>query len=559
MVSPDTVQLAPRTDTRVVLKWLFCLGFVGSFVWSWTHLDMSILGFFSDLGNVGNLLKRMYPPDFADVGRIVRSMLETIWMALLGTVGAVVLSYPLAIGAAANTTPHRAVRAVCRSVISLSRAVPELILAAIFVAAFAPGPFPGVLALALHSIGMIGRLFADAIETAVEPPREAVVSVGSSRRQVIRSAIIPQALPSMIATALFRFEINLRGSAVLGLVGAGGIGLLISESLETIQYKPALAAVAVLFVVILAIEIASTAVRRSLIGEVANIALQSQHRSLLSRLTTKRDSGRIRHAEATRAISPPWTSDRLFRVGAAAMGLFLVAIALFSVDIDWLDAAGNISEIGIVLGQMFPPSFAGERSMVISGLLESVAISIVSTTLGVVVALPLGVLMARNVNLRRWLASVSRVVVLALRGLPELIIAVIFVAAMGLGPVPGTLALSVTVAVFAAKLFADTMEEVNPAPREAVISVGASRRQEFVSSVIPQFVSPFIAHLFYLLDVFFRSSTVLGIVGGGGIGYLLIQSIRVFQYQLTSMIILGVFAIVLVLEWLGVTVKRLYR
>ena len=553
------VQLAPRIDRQVVLKVLFVGGFLSSFVWGWTHLDMSILGFFKDLGNVGNLLKRMYPPDFSETGRIVESMAETVWMALLGTVGAVVLSYPLAIGAAANTTPHRAVRGVCRSVISLSRAVPELILAAIFVTAFAPGPFPGVLALALHSIGMIGRLFADAIETAVEPPREAVISVGSSRRQMIRSAIIPQALPSMIATALFRFEINLRGSAVLGLVGAGGIGLVISESLETIQYKPALAAVAVLFVVILAIELASSAVRRSLIGEAANLVLQSQHQSLFSRFMMRRDSERIRRAETTRAISPPWTSDRLFRVGAATLALALVAVALFSVDIAWLSALRNIDEIGIVLGQMVPPSFVGERNLVVSGLLESVAISIVSTTLGVVVALPLGVLMARNVNLRRWLATVSRVVVLALRGLPELIIAVIFVAAMGLGPVPGTLALSVTVAVFAAKLFADTMEEVSPAPREAVVSVGASRPQEFVSSLIPQFVSPFIAHLFYLLDVFFRSSTVLGIVGGGGIGYLLIQSIRVFEYQLTSMIILGVFAIVLVLEWLGVAVKRLYR
>jgi len=148
----------------------------------------------------------------------------------------VILSYPLAIGAAANTTKHPTIRFICRSVITLSRAVPELILAAIFVVAYGPGPFCGILALAVHSIGMIGRLFSDAIEEASEVSGEAVTSVGATRRQRIRSAVIPQALPSFIATALFRLEINIRGSAVLGLVGAGGIGQLISESLETIQY-----------------------------------------------------------------------------------------------------------------------------------------------------------------------------------------------------------------------------------------------------------------------------------------------------------------------------------
>lgn len=553
------VQLAPRIDARATAKWALGGGFLVAFIWAWNSLDMSILGFFQDLGNVANLFKRMYPPDYGEVGTIVESMIETIWMALLGTIGAVILSYPLAIGAARNTSRHPAIRYACRGLISLSRAVPEIIFAAIFVAAFSPGPFAGVLALALHSIGMIGRLFADAIETAVEPPREAVVSVGSTRRQVIRSAIIPQALPSMIATSLFRFEINLRGSAVLGLIGAGGIGQIISESLESIQYRPALAAVSVLFLVILLIEICSTAVRRSLIGEAASTALQAQRQRSIGRLIRQKNEIVIKKAIGTRSVTPPWTSDRLFRSSMALLAVVMVFVAFVNVDIDWIRSLGNIDQLSIVLKQMVPPSFVGERSLVVSGLVESLAISIVSTTLGVAVALPLGLLMARNINVKRWFSALMRYLVLALRGIPELIIAVIFVSAMGLGPVPGTLALAVTVAVFAAKLFADTLEEVDPAPREAVTSVGASRRQEFVSAVVPQFISPFVAHFSYLLDVFFRSSTVLGIVGGGGIGYLLIQSIRVFEFQLTTTIIIGVYLIVLMIEGLGLVVKRLFN
>lgn len=552
--------LAPRIGPRLLLKVAFGATLVAAFFVSWNRLNMSIFGFFDDLGNVANLFRRMYPPDFSDFGRIVRAMLETIWMALLGTVGSVLLSYPLALGAALNTSPHPLVRSVCRTIITLARAVPELILAAIFVAAFGPGPFPGILGLALHSIGMIGKLFADAFEETNVAPRDAVASVGSTHRQTVRAALLPQALPSMIATSLFRFEINLRGSAVLGIVGAGGIGTIISESLENIQYKPALASVAVLFAVILAVELLSSAIRQSLIGNSANVRLTSQRpQGLFTRFVRRHDLKVQTIATTDKSVNPPWTSERLFRTSVGGLFVVLVVVSVFSVDINWLSTIGNLDRLKIVLRQMFPPSFGGESKLLMAGLLESLEISIVATLLGVIVALPIGAAMARNVNLRRWSATAIRVFVLLLRGIPELIIAVIFVSAMGLGPVPGTLALTVTVIVFAAKLFADSIEEVDAAPREALISVGATRRQEFVAAVVPQFLSPFIANLFYLFDVYFRSSTVLGIVGGGGIGYLLIQSIRVFQFKVTTTIVIGVFLVVLAIEWLGIAVKRLYR
>jgi len=557
--SGETLPLAPKIDVAYIIKIALVVTFVASFLWSWVKIDMSIFGFFSDFQNVINLFGRMYPPDFAEISTVISAMVETLWIALLGTLGAVILSYPLALLAASNTTPNRALRAFSRGAITLSRAVPEIILAAIFVVAFGTGPFPGVLALALHSIGMIGRLFADALEKADEAPREALMAVGSTKRQTIRSSLIPQALPSMIATALFRFEINLRGSAVLGLVGAGGIGTIISESLETIQYRPALAAVTVLFVVILLTELASNAIRQSLIGTAANIGLQSQHTRLWARLKQRRDTRVLNDSLERRSIVQPWTSERLFRLGSMLLVTLLILIAFATVDINWFQTLGNIDRVQIVLKQMVPPSFAGERSMLISGLIESVAISIVATTLGVMVALPVGVLMARNLNVRKWFSTLMRIIVLAVRGIPELIIAVIFVSAMGLGPVSGTLAMSIAVMVFGGKLFADSLEEVSPAPREALVSVGASRSQEFVSAVVPQFVPSFIAHLFYMFDVFFRSSTILGIVGGGGIGFLLISSIRVYEFQLTLTIIIAVFAIVLVIEWLGLIIKRLYR
>lgn len=557
----STVQAQRTTPALTPLYFLKIASVLAGLVavwWAWNRLNMSVLSFFDDLQNVVNLFKRMYPPKFSDTDRIISLTLETLWIALLGTFGAVVLSYPLAVGAAANTTKHPLIRFGCRSIITLTRAVPELILAAIFVVAYGPGPFCGILALALHSIGMIGKLFSDAIEEANEVSGDAVTSVGATRRQRIRSAVIPQALPSFIATALFRLEINIRGSAVLGLVGAGGIGVLISESLETIQYKPALAAVVVVFVVILIVEVVSTSIRQSLIGEAAT-QQQNKQRGWLAIFINRRDASLNKTAYEKRSITPPWTTERVFRSSAFIFFSVLLFFGISTVNIEWGYAVQNTHKMGTVLRQMFPPGAGGESSLLIRGLVESLAISIVATFLGVLVALPLGVLMARNINVRRFFSLGTRIGVLALRGIPELIIAVIFVSAMGLGPVPGTLALSVTVAVFAAKLFADSLEEVNPAPREAVTAVGASKIQEFFSAVVPQFVSPFVSNLFYLLDVFFRSSTVLGIVGGGGIGYLLIQSIKVYQFKITMAIVISIYLIVLVIEWLGLGMRRLFK
>ena len=551
-------RTTPPLNLQYFLKVASLIAGLVAVWWAWNRLNMSVLSFFDDLQNVVNLFKRMYPPDFTDTNRIISLTFETLWIALLGTFGAVVLSYPLAIGAAANTTTHPIIRFVCRSIITLSRAVPELILAAIFVVAYGPGPIGGIVALALHSIGMIGRLFSDAIEEASEASSEAVTSVGATRRQRIRSAVVPQALPSFIATALFRLEINIRGSAVLGLVGAGGIGQVISESLETIQYKPALAAVIVVFFVILIVELVSTSIRQSLIGEAAT-QQQNKQRGWLSSFINRRDASLNKTAYETRAISAPWTTERLFRASAFVFFGALMFFAITTVNVDWINAFQSTPEIGTILRRMLPPSAGGEYSLMIKGLIESLAIAIVSTFLGVAVALPLGILMARNINVRRFLSFGTRIGVLGLRGIPELIIAVIFVSAMGLGPVPGTLALSVTVAVFASKLFADSLEEINPAPREAVSAVGASKVQEFFSAVVPQFISPFVSNFFYLLDVFFRSSTVLGIVGGGGIGYLLIQSIRVYQFKLTMAIVISVYLIVLVIEWLGIGMRRLFK
>lgn len=559
-MSPSATKerLSPPITATQIQLFAFTVACLVAFVWSWIFLGMSFSGITSSFGDVGRLVKRMTPPDFANLSNIVDATVETVWMAVMGTAGAIVLSFPLALGAARNTSPHPTIRYVCRTVISLTRAVPDLVLGAVFVSALSIGPLPGVLALAIHSIGMVGKLFADAIEQAAEAPREATISVGATRRQTTRASIIPQALPSMIATALFRLEINIRASSVLGLVGAGGIGVLIQTSLRSLDYRSALGAVAVIFVVVTVVELLSVRIRSAILGEAAALAQSARH-GWFSQKIIARDTRVNKKSFETRALSPPWTWDRMFSTATISGFVLALVVAVLTIDIDWARSIPLTPQIVTVFGDLFPPDFTTVRSEMVTGIVESVVIAVIATGLGLLIAVPLSLLAARNIMTKRILSTVTRLVMLAFRGIPELIIAVIFVSAMGLGPVPGTLALTVVTASFSAKLFAEALEEVDAAPREAVVAVGAGKIQEFFASVVPQFMPAFTGHFLYILDVNLRSSTVLGIVGGGGIGFLLLNSMRVLEFQTTGAIVISIFAIVLAIELIGNWVRQLLR
>jgi phosphonate transport system permease protein len=206
--------------------------------------------------------------------------------------------------------------------------------------------------------------------------------------------------------------------------------------------------------------------------------------------------------------------------------------------------------------RLFPPDFTTARDGIIQGMTESIAVAIVATVLGAVVSVPLGLLAARNVSVNRLVYGMARLMLVGIRGLPDLIVAVIFIAAIGLGPVPGTLALVIGTAGFFAKLIADSVEEVNPIPREAVFATGATRPQETFTSVIPQAMPALVSHLLYVLDINLRTSTILGIVGGGGIGFLFFNSLRVLELQTTGAILITIFAVVYSIELLAGWVRR---
>lgn len=206
---------------------------------------------------IGDLLGRMSPPSWVRWQEIVWALAQTINIATLATLLALILALPAAYMAAQNTTPNSAALWLGRFIVVSSRSVNTIIWALLFVAIFGPGALAGVLAVAFRSVGFIGKLLAESIEEIDRRPVEAIEATGASRAKVILFAVVPQVVPTFFAVSILRWEINIRESTVLGLVGAGGIGLILQGAIDTFQWQLVSAILVAIIVVVIFGEIVS--------------------------------------------------------------------------------------------------------------------------------------------------------------------------------------------------------------------------------------------------------------------------------------------------------------
>ena len=210
---------------------------------------------------VVSLVAEMFPPDFTRWQTWIKPLIDSLAMSIAGTSIAVFLSLLLCFFAARNTSPHPSIFTLARFILNVTRAIPELILGMILVAAVGFGALPGTFALGLHSVGMLGKFYAESIELCDRGPIEAAKSAGADRIQVITHSILPQIFPSMADVTFYRWEYNFRASMVVGAVGAGGIGLEIISSLRIMDYRQVSALLIVVLVVVTILDSMSNRLR----------------------------------------------------------------------------------------------------------------------------------------------------------------------------------------------------------------------------------------------------------------------------------------------------------
>ncbi|MFC3147685.1 phosphonate ABC transporter, permease protein PhnE [Piscinibacterium candidicorallinum] len=243
---------------------------VGGLLLACALLALAITGFFDaqrfadGIPALLQLGSEMVPPNFARWQSWVRPLFDTLAMSVAGTALTIFMSLPLALLASPNTAPHPWVLRAARTVIAAFRSVPEIILGIIFVAAVGFGALPGVLALALHSTGMVAKFYAEAIEHVDPKPLEAATAAGASRLQVISHAVLPQVLPQLADITIYRWEYHFRASAVLGIVGAGGIGFELMAALRLIKYDEVAAILLCVLACVMVVDGLGAALRRRL-------------------------------------------------------------------------------------------------------------------------------------------------------------------------------------------------------------------------------------------------------------------------------------------------------
>jgi len=252
----------PHFIKSSLLRYLIYVGTVTYFFLAIYTMDVNWTRVAEGIPRGADMLSKFFPPDLSDSrGVILDGILESIWMAVISTIGGVLLSIPIGLGAARNLAPTW-VYLFCRSIIAVSRTFPEVILAIFAVKFFGFGPFAGFIALAIGTIGFWAKLLAEDIENMSKSQAEAVRATGATWLQWINYAIQPQVLPRMIGLSLYRLDINFRESAVVGIVGAGGIGAHLLTSVQRYEYATTATILFSIIAIVITLEYSSGYLRK---------------------------------------------------------------------------------------------------------------------------------------------------------------------------------------------------------------------------------------------------------------------------------------------------------
>lgn len=258
-LAPVAARIAPpRSSLLTLVVWGLLIAVLAA---SWKGADMRPLDLLRDGGNMGEYARGFFPPDFSDWRHYVTELVVTLQIALWGTALAIACSVPLALLASANITPwwvHQPVRRLLDG----CRAINEMLFALLFVVAVGLGPFAGVLALWVHTTGVLAKLFSEAVEAIDPQPVEGIRATGAHPLAQIVYGVIPQVMPLWISYALYRFESNVRSASVVGMVGAGGIGMVLWDVIRGFAYAQTAAVLILLVLSVSLIDVASSRLRK---------------------------------------------------------------------------------------------------------------------------------------------------------------------------------------------------------------------------------------------------------------------------------------------------------
>ena len=259
--SADPLAALPRRSLAALFGWGALLALLAA---SWQGADMRPADLVRDAGNMAKYLADFFPPNFSEWRNYLREMLVTLEIAVWGTALAVVCAVPCGLLSASNIAPWW-IHQPMRRLMDAARAINEMVFAMLFVVAVGLGPFAGVLALWVHTTGILAKLFSEAVETIDPQPVEGIRATGAHKLEEIAFGVLPQVLPLWISYSLYRFESNVRAAAVVGMVGAGGIGVVLWEIIRGFYYAETCAVLILIIITVSAVDLLSARIRKQFI------------------------------------------------------------------------------------------------------------------------------------------------------------------------------------------------------------------------------------------------------------------------------------------------------
>lgn len=264
MAATATALPTHRSALTILVRTALLAITIAVLVWAWQSAEMNPPQLIRDAGNMADLGRDFLKPDFTDLDFYLKGMAETLAIAIWGTLLAVILGVPFALLSSSNIAPLW-ISIPVRRLMDALRAINELVFALIFIAAVGLGPFAGVMALFIHTTGVLAKLFSEAVEAIDHGPVEGIRGTGATKLQEIVFGVIPQVLPLWVSFVLYRFESNVRSATVIGIVGGGGIGMTFNEVMRSFQYEQAGAILILVVLTVSALDILSQQIRRRFI------------------------------------------------------------------------------------------------------------------------------------------------------------------------------------------------------------------------------------------------------------------------------------------------------
>jgi phosphonate transport system permease protein len=514
-----------------------------------------------------NFVRQLFPPDLslAFLAIVARAALQTIVIAIASTVLSVVMGLILGYFATPVLWERNVMFAgdptrvstyiqiyfsrFVRAALGFLRAVPDLVWGLFFVVAVGLGALAGTLALAVSYTGVLGRVYAHLFEDIDPRAPEALHAAGATRAQVFLRAIWPQATPNVTAYTLYSFECCVRAAAVLGFIGAGGIGYEINLSMRLFQYDQVLTLIIALVIIVALSEGLSRTVRRRLLANV----MRNQNQSY------RQPEGRFFLLLARSGKQAGWL-----------LVVFLTGLSFYLTGL--FDGAFSDSGIFVrtarFVARMFPPNLGWDflRSLILP-LFQTLAISVNGTLMGIIIGVVLALPATATLILgeadavgahslpirlgRRMIYILSRLILNALRSIPELVWVLVCIIAVGLGPFAGTLAIGLHTGGVLGKLYADTLEEVPIRPIEAMRAIGGRPLQLLFWAIWPQARPTIISYTALRWEMNLRVSTILGLVGGGGLGQSIYNNVQLGFYANLATLIILVYILVVATDWVS--------